>query len=93
MTNSHDPRTWHWPEGMPESLANTKARMAVKTLNIRHNADNTITIKANNYTESIEITGKTDPELFEAVKWATIGAGFNWTDDLATLVRSELSRK
>lgn len=77
---------------MPESLANTKARMAVKTLNIRHNADNTITIKANNYTESIEITGKTNPELFEAVKWAIIGAGFDFTPEIGDLVRSELQK-
>ena len=51
--DSHDPRTWNWLDGVPESLTNTKVRMAIKTLKIRHNTDNTITISANNYRESI----------------------------------------
>ena len=92
MSDPHNPRNWYWPLGMPESIANTKARMAVKTLNIRHNADNTITISANNYRESIEITGKTDMELFEAVKFAIICANFDWTDEIDALVRSELGK-
>lgn len=88
----HNPRNWHWPEGMPESLANSKVRMAVKHLNIKHNADGTITIKADNYTESIEIEGKSGEELYDAVKWGIIGAGFQWTNAMAQLVRSELNK-
>lgn len=90
--SSHNPREWHWPEGIPESLANTKARMAIKTLNIRKNADNTLTISANNYRESISIEGKTDQELYEACKYAIICASFDWNDEVSTLVSTELAK-
>lgn len=88
----HDPRKWHWAEGMPESLAQTKVRMAVKTLNIRHNADGTITISANNYRESIEVEGKSENELFECARYAIICAGFDFSADTERLLRSELGR-
>jgi hypothetical protein len=88
----HNPRNWHWPEGIPESLANTEERMAVKTLHIKHNTDDTITIKVNNYVESIEIQGKTNLELFEAIKWAIICGHFQWNDEIATLVATEISK-
>ena len=90
MADIHDPRTWNWLEGIPESIANTKVRMAVKTLNIRHNADNTITVSANTYKESIGLDGKTPTEVYEAVKFAIICQGFDWTDELVDLVQSEL---
>lgn len=88
----HDPRNWNWLDGVPESIANTKVRMAVKTLNIRHNADGTITIAANNYRESIEVDGKTDMELYECAKFAIISAGFDFTDEIGSLLRSELEK-
>lgn len=88
----HDPRQWHWPEGMPETLAQTKVRMAVKTLTIRRNADKTITISANNYRESFEVEGKTKEELFEYAKFVTLSAGFNITDEIEALIRSELEK-
>ena len=91
MTDHHDPRTWHWAFGMPESLQNsTKVEMGTKTLYIKHNADNTVTVKAGNYTESIGIEGKLDIEVFEAVKYAIICANFEWTDEIESFVRSEL---
>ena len=86
----HDPRTWYWPEGIPQTLADTKVRMAIKTLNIRRNADNTITISCNNQRESIGLDGKTSDELFESVKFAIICQGFEWDDEKAVLVREEL---
>lgn len=84
--DSHDPRTWHWAYGAPESL------MSTKTLSIRHNKDNTITISAGNQRESIEVTGKTDPELMEAVRYAVICQDFEWTPAIEELVRTELKK-
>jgi len=92
MSDIHDPRTWNWLDGVPESLANTKVRMAIKTFTIRRNADGTVTVSANNYRESFEIAGKSDEELFEAVKYALIMAHFSWTDKIEELVRSELDK-
>jgi len=88
----HDPRNWNWLDGPPESLTNTKVRMAVKTLNIRHNADGTMTIAANNYRESFEVEGKSEDELFDCAKFAIISAGFDFSADLERLLRSELSK-
>lgn len=67
--------------------------MAVKTVNIRHNADNTITVRTNNYTESIGIEDKTEKQLFDAVRYALICANFEWTNEVADLVRQELAKK
>jgi len=88
----HDPRNWNWLDGPPESLTNTEVRMAIKTFNIRRNADGTITVAANNYRESFEIAGKSEEELLEAVKFALIMAHFSWTDQIAGLVREELEK-
>jgi hypothetical protein len=88
----HDPRTWHWPLGMPETLAKTEVRMAVKTLNIRKNADNTLTVSANNYKESIGLEDKSEQEIYESVKFAIICANFDWNNETADLVRSELEK-
>lgn len=101
MGDIHDPRTWHWGLGMPETLKDSikigvkdeKGKIvAHRILTIRHNADNTITVRADNYMESVEVTGKSDPELFEAVKYAVICASFEWTDEIEGLVRSELGK-
>jgi hypothetical protein len=75
---------------MPQTLADTELRMAVKTVNIRRNADNTLTVRTNNYTESIGIENKTEKQIFDAVKYALICANFEWTNEVADLVRQEL---
>lgn len=92
MSDSHDPRTWHWPQGVPESLANTEVKMAIRTLSIKKNADHTLTVRANNYTEHISIEGKNEDEVFDAVKWALVCANFDWNSNVKDLVRQELAK-
>jgi len=97
---THDPRKMQWPGGMPESLANTlmlvhlkdgwEIQLAEKTISVRKNADNTLTISSDTYKESIGLDGKTPTEVYEAVKFAIICQGFDWTDRLVDYVRSEL---
>jgi phosphoribosylformylglycinamidine (FGAM) synthase-like amidotransferase family enzyme len=64
--------------------------MAQRTLSVRKNADETVTIKANNYVESVDISVKSVFEKYEAVRWAIITAGFSYTDEIDNLVIKEL---
>ena len=71
----------------------TKSReepMGERTLSVRKNADNTITISSGTYRESVDIQSKTPFEKYEAVKWAIITAGFEFTDAVERMVQKEL---
>lgn len=98
----HDPRKMQWPQGMPDSIANTlmleqfkdgwSLNLAEKTVSVRRNADHTLTVSADNYKESISISDKTEEELFEAIKYAIICANFEWSDQMNRYVRSEVEK-
>lgn len=64
--------------------------MAVKTLNIKRNSDNTLTVRANQYVENISIEDKSEEEILEGVRYALICAHFSWNSEIRDLVRREL---
>jgi|RhiMethySRZTD1v2_1073278.scaffolds.fasta_scaffold23651_4 hypothetical protein len=64
--------------------------MGVRTLNIRRNADGTVTISSGGYKESINVREKTPEEKYDAVKWAILTAGFAYSEQIEELVREEL---
>jgi hypothetical protein len=88
--NPHDPRNWFWPFGTPESLR-SKDEMAQKTVEIKRNKDNTITVKSGTgYVETINLAGKTRPERYESVRWAVITAGFEISPEIEALISETL---
>jgi hypothetical protein len=64
--------------------------MAERTLSIRKNADETVTIKSVKYVESVDTRDKTPLEKYEMVRWAVITAGFDFTPEIEEIVRKEL---
>jgi hypothetical protein len=47
-------------------------------------------VKAGGYVESIEIHSKTPSERVEAVRWAVITAGFEYSETVEEMVMREL---
>lgn len=64
--------------------------MAKRTLSVRKNADETVTIKLGKYVESVNIAEKSPFERYESVRWAIITAGLEYTNEVDKMVLKEL---
>jgi hypothetical protein len=58
-----------------------------KTVSIRFNRDQTITVRVGRQVEHVGIAGKEKAQVFDAVKWAVISKGLHLADaDLAEIL-------
>lgn len=64
--------------------------MAARTLTVRRNRDETVTIRSGRYIESIDIRFKSPYEKYEYIRSAIVTAGFEFTPHVEEMVRKEL---
>jgi len=64
--------------------------MAQKTLTVRKNSDETVTIRCGRYVESFDLRFKSPWDKYEYVRSAIVTAGFVFTDEIEKMVQKEL---